>query len=185
MDATLIAFITFVICFIAYAIYEQRNIKLLNPRVFQMGIKFVDLHEPWLSTPKVSQTLQKTPSGSFKVLSPELILFRYDLMPAFSLKFKTPFMLKGKIEIAHGEAHITGRPPLATIMFIGFWLSWWVSAGLAIIMQRSDIWLHGVLVMILGLGLAVALIGISFRVEKKRLLQVLDELKTVLVKNIA
>ena len=178
MDSNLILFIIVMLCFSGFVLYERRGIKTYDPRIFEFGFPFIKIKEAWIIPLKPAEE-NKTANGSFKILSDNTLLFLTN-DPLFSLRLRTMFPLKGKIVVENGEALITGKPPLAGLCFMLFWLSWWHAAGLALIFNSETVWLHGALVIVVGWVTAAILVGASVYVERRRFMKVLNEVKNLI-----
>lgn len=178
MDLTLLLFIFVMICFFGLFFYERKGVRNFDPRIFEFGFPFIKRKEAWIY-PLIVSDENHTSNGSYKIISPELLLFKTN-DPLFSFRLRTMFPLKGKVEVKDGEAIITGKPPLAGVIFMLFWLSWWHAAGLALILESERVWLHGAIVIAVGWVTAIIIVIASFYIERRRFMSVLSEIKTIL-----
>lgn len=178
VDQVLIAIcILLGISFIVFTLYEFFVTRKLVSKWFFKGIKIIYFNEPWgdIKFQKLVE-VKETTSGKFKAIDESTALFLYN-QPLLSFRINSSIPLKGVIELKHGVAHISGRTPLASTLFLSIWLFGWTIGGIWATFFAKEKNNIGPLFFIGGYVVFGLMIGFSFFLEKKRLLIVLEEIK--------
>jgi hypothetical protein len=139
----------------------------------------IDFEErvPFITDNVITSRIFETDSGIFKFADSHRFVFR-EKMSWFSFKLHTPFPLKGNGTFKNGMAHVEGRLPLSTTIFIGAWLVGITAGGILLGIKGSNFnFIPSMIVLLIGWGIASALYFSSVALEKKRLFNVYDEIK--------
>lgn len=173
-------FMVFAFSFFGGVFYEFFGARNFVEKLYFLGIKLISFKENWGDVQfQISSEPKDTSSGKFKVLSSSTILFRYN-QPLISFRVNTPLPFKGVIELKEGVAHVTARIPLSPSIFFGIWLTGWTVGGVAMIISNNQNRLMGLPFLLGGYAFLGAMMGYGYILEKKRLLTVLEEIKSSL-----
>lgn len=173
-------FMMFAVAFIGGVFYEFYGARNFVERLYFLGLKLINFNENWGDIHFHSSSEPKeTASGKFKVINSTTVLFRHT-QPIFSMQVHTPFPFKGVIELKDGYAHISARIPVIQAIVIGIWLTAWTAGGLGITIFGEGNRLIGLFFLLGGWGFLGAMLGYGYVLEKKRLLMVLEEIKSSL-----
>lgn len=124
----------------------------------------------------IQQTL-KTSNGKFRLVTPDLCLFRAKVPMAVHVT--TPFPVKGSVRW-HGDlAEVEGRVPLFTTIFFLAWLVGAAGFGLTVVVSQKGL-VRGLLVVLIGWGFVFGMIAASIPLEVRRARRVLNELESYL-----
>jgi len=159
------------------AIIEFVITALMQNFIFCIGRKVVDFEEwaPFVTDNVIINRIFETDSGKFTFVDSQRCIFR-DKMSWFSLKWHTPFPLKGSVTFKNGMAYVEGRLPLGTTIFFSSWLVIVTVGGIGLAIQESN-FILSMIVLLIGWGFAAAMYFPSVALEKKRLFNVYDEIK--------
>lgn len=160
-----------------YGIYETIATFRMMVNPYNVGKKVIDFTEAFNCNRdriKVNIVIE-TENGKFKFISENVCLFRRKLK-LFTLRFHTPFSLKGRLELQDGAVHIEGRLPLAPTIFFVALLIGWTSGGIGFAEQQKDFGASAVFVLMGWIFLGL-IYYISVPLEKKRLLLLYEEIK--------
>ena len=155
------------------AIVESIGMWRFWPWVFGTGVRvWTENSSLPLQTMGIGSEIE-TESGKFKVVSPDLCLFRWR-MRWFSFNIHTPFPIKGSLRWDGYRTIIEGRIPLFPILFFAAWLIGWTSGGVMVGLQ-SGISFDNVCSTLLGLAFVAGMFGFSIPLEMRRAREVLSE----------
>jgi hypothetical protein len=151
-----------------------------NEASYRLGPALVSFSQPapGLKLDATVGAIRSIPGGQFKVLSPEKVLFRPDLV-FFAPVAQTPFSLKGTLQVGNGMAQVTGRVPLGSVLLFAGWLLAWMSAFAFFTGPNPGrmpmLWMWG-----LGLVLGGSFVSFSLTIERRRFLRRQSDTEVVL-----
>ncbi len=113
----------------------------------------------------------KVDEGKFEFISPNECLFISHPHFLQIFRFHTPFPYKGSVIWTEKGASISGRLPIGTTLFFLFWLIGW---------SIGTFKLNDISFFLTGILFIGVMIAISLPIERKRMIQMIDELKLIL-----
>jgi len=154
------------------AIAEFIGMHLFLKPAYMSGLKiysqFSDLPRP--SDNKILSETITMDEGKFKFISLDECLFT-SKWHVFEFRLRTPFSIKGSVSWNAQGAEIIGRLPIGTTLFVFFWLVGW-TAGIFYGMKT--------IFLLTGWVFIAVIIALSIPTEKKRMEQMVEELKLIL-----
>jgi hypothetical protein len=121
----------------------------------------------------------ETANGKFRFVGPSECLFRSQFR-MFTFQVHTPFPLKGSIRWSGDHAHIKGRIPIFTAVFIGAWLVGWTAGSLMAIASGSEGAGFGVPFLVIGFAAVGGTTAFSLPFEKRRSRSLVGELEALI-----
>jgi len=150
------------------AIGESIGMWLFWPRVFETGIRVLqEARSLPLATLAVGSEFE-TKSGRFKIIAPQLCLFRR------RMSFYSPFPVKGSLRWYGSWVAIEGRIPVSTTLFLAAWLVAW-TIGMAIVASKPGNLVGGLAYLFLGWAFTAGICLLSIPFEIRRAMRILRE----------
>jgi len=167
----------FALWFFGMNLYEFYGVRNFIERVFFSGLRLISFNEQWGDLKFQGDIDSKnTSSGKFKVINDSMAFFRYN-QPLISFRVYTPLPLKGVIELKDGKAFVSGRAPLAPLVFMLIWLIGWTACGVSIFFFSNENRLISLGLILGGYIFFGAVVAISYYIERRRFIAVLSEFK--------
>jgi len=155
------------------AIAEFIGMHLFLKPVYMSGLKIYsqisDLPHP--QNENIELEIVTMDEGKFKFISSDECLFT-SKWHFCEFRLRTPFPIKGRVIWTEKGSEINGRIPIGTTLFFLFWLVGW-TAGPFYGMETTY--------LITGWLLIAVIIAISIPAEKKRMEEMIEELKLILM----
>jgi len=163
------------------AIVETIAIHSFNRLVFNIGIPIVKRRIE-ISTknfsPNTNQTI-KGSEGKFRFYKDSIVLFCSQIFISKFSRINTPFPFKITGVINNDNTiNITARLPFGTILFFIFWLAIWNFGTIRTFIESGD--MNSIGFSIIGWIFAAFIFITSYNIEKKRLENMILELKEII-----
>lgn len=167
----------FAFSFIGGSIFEYYGASNFINKLYFLGVKVINIQEQWGEFQlQKSDRIKETESGKYKIIDEGTILFRYN-QPLISFRVNTPLPLKGVVRLDNGKAFIMARTPIAPAVFMSVWLLGWTAGGIGVLVQGQGQVLQKLMFVSIGWLFFGGMIAYAYKLEKKRLLIVLNEIK--------
>ncbi len=161
------------ICFFL-GIAEFIGMQLFISSIYSVGIKLYSQVSDIPQPIEINNEKIIMEEGKFKFVSNNECLFTSRIFFFKFFRLSTPFPFKGRVVWSGSRATITGRIPLGTTLFFLSCIAGWTAC--AFYCKTATYFLIGLLFW-------GALLGISLPTEKKRMEQMVDELKLIFTTN--
>lgn len=157
--------------FVAEFIGTQIFIKLF----YRIGIKvFHHFYEvQFLKINIEPSRIFKMDEGKFKLINNGQFLFTSRLHISKIFRISTPFPFKGTAILNENKIDIYGRFPIGSTLFFLFWTIGWTASSFE----------NNIAFCLMGWLFVGLMVAISLPIEKKRMLKMISELKTILQDN--